>query len=246
MRIIISPAKKMVEDDGLPWEALPVYINKAQELKNYIQSLSPEEAKELWQCNDKIADLNYQRFSCMSLEKNLSPAILSYDGIQYQHIAPGVFDTDSMEYIQQHLRILSGFYGVLKPYDGITPYRLEMQSKVNLYGYKDLYDFWGEDIYREVIKNDNVILDLASKEYSKSVKPYLKPEDKYITCIFGEYKNNKVIQKATLAKMARGEMVRYLAERNIQSLDEVKDFNILGFMFNSDLSSESEYVFIKA
>ena len=245
MRIIISPAKKMASEDCLPWRDMPVYIQKAEALKKYIQGLTREEAKELWKCNDKIAAANYERFEHMSLEGNLSPAVFSYIGIQYQHMAPGVFDGDAMEYIQQHLRILSGFYGVLKPFDGITPYRLEMQAKVNINGYKSLYDFWGEDIYREVSSGDNTILNLASKEYSKCVETYLSPEDIFVTCVFGEYKEGKVIQKATLAKMARGEMVRFLADNNIQSFDGVKEFSQLGFAFNTRLSSEREYVFIK-
>lgn len=246
MRIIISPAKKMITDDGLLWKDLPLFLKQAEELKAYIQGLTYEEAKALWKCNDKLAQLNFERFRDMNLYCNLSPAILSYEGIQYQYMAPGVFESCSMKYIQENLRILSGFYGVLKPFDGITPYRLEMQAKICIKGVKDLYEYWGDSIYNEVVDGDNIILNLASKEYSKCIENYLKPSDKFITCVFGECVNGKIVQKATLAKMARGEMVRYLAEREVKNPEEAKKFNLLGFMYNDDLSSETEYIFLKS
>lgn len=246
MRIIISPAKKMITDDGLPWKDLPVFLKQAEELKAYIQGLTYEEARALWKCNDKLAQLNFERFRDMNLYCNLSPAILSYEGIQYQYMAPGVFESCSMKYIQENLRILSGFYGVLKPFDGITPYRLEMQAKICIKGVKDLYEYWGDSIYNEVVDGDNIILNLASKEYSKCIENYIKPSDKFITCVFGECVNGKIVQKATPAKIARGEMVRYLAEREVKNPEEAKKFNLLGFMYNDDLSSETEYVFLKS
>ena len=131
MNIIISPAKKMnVREDELDWADLPCFLSKAEELKEYIRGLSRSEARALWQCNETIAGLNYGRFQAMDLTGRLTPALLSYEGIQYQYMAPGVFETRHWDYVQQHLRILSGFYGILRPLDGIVPYRLEMQAKV--------------------------------------------------------------------------------------------------------------------
>ena len=125
MRIIISPAKKMnVDTDTFACQGLPVFIEKAETLKEYIKSLSYEEVKKLWGCNDKLAKLNYQRFQEMDLKKGLTPALISYEGIQYQYMAPEVFSEKEWAYVQEHLRILSGFYGALKPLDGVTPYRL--------------------------------------------------------------------------------------------------------------------------
>ena len=245
MKIIISPAKKMVSDDGLAWKALPVFLEQAEELKETIQRLPYEEAKALWKCNDQIAKLNYERFTQMELRQNLTPAILSYEGIQYRYMAPGVFPQDCLDYIQGHLFILSGFYGVLRPFDGITPYRLEMQAKLVTSGHEDLYGFWGDRLYRKVSEDDRVILNLASQEYARCVFPFLKPGDRFVTCVFAERKNGKIIQKGTLAKMARGEMVRFLAERNAQQPEDAIAFDRLGFRYHEELSREKEFVFLK-
>ena len=246
MRIIISPAKKMnVDTDTFACQGLPVFIEKAETLKEYIKSLSYEEVKKLWGCNDKLAKLNYQRFQEMDLKKGLTPALISYEGIQYQYMAPEVFSEKEWAYVQEHLRILSGFYGALKPLDGVTPYRLEMQAKAALEGCSNLYAFWGERLYLEVMGEDRLILNLASKEYSKAVEKYLTDQDRMITCVFGEWKCGKIVQKGTQAKMARGEMVRFLAEHQIEDPEEVKGFDRLRYRFREELSSDREYVFIK-
>lgn len=245
MKLIISPAKKMNMEEGLPWRDYPVFLTQTESLMKYMQGLDYEEAKALWKCNDQIAALNVQRFADMNLKGNLSPAILAYEGIQYQYMAPGVFEDRSLAWIQEHLRILSGFYGLLRPMDGIVPYRLEMQAKIHMSGYKNLYDFWKDGIYRELTKDTQVILNLASKEYSKCIESYLGEKDRFITCIFAEEVSGKRVQKATLAKMARGEMVRYLAEIGAENPEEAKGFKRLGFVFQADKSNEREYVFVK-
>ena len=178
MRIIISPAKQMrVDTDTLACPDLPVFLKKATVLKDYLNSLSYDEQKKLWACNDKIASENHERFAHMDLHKNLTPALLAYDGIQYTYMAPSVFEEVYFDYVQERLRILSGFYGVLKPLDGVTPYRLKMQAKASVNGFKNLYDFWGDSLYREVLSEDRVIINLASKEYSKCIEKYLQPQD---------------------------------------------------------------------
>lgn len=246
MKIIISPAKKMnVDTDTLPVGELPVFLEDTQKIMRWVQQLSFEEAQQLWNCSSKIAGLNFERFQEMDLRKNLTPALLSYEGIQYQYMAAQVFTEMEWDYVQRHLRILSGFYGVLKPLDGVTPYRLEMQAKAQIGQSKNLYDFWGDKLYKEVADAENVILNLASKEYSKIIEKFCKSQDTFITCIFGEWKNNKVIQKGTEAKMARGEMVRFMAENQIADVRKIQKFDRLGYVFREDLSSEEEYVFIK-
>ena len=170
MKIIISPAKKMnVDTDTFACSGLPVFLKDTEILMNWVKSLSMEEAKKLWACNDKLAELNYGRFQEMDLEKNLTPALISYEGIQYQNMAPAVFTQDAWDYVQEHLRILSGFYGVLRPLDGVTPYRLEMQAKAKVGGAGNLYDFWGSRIYENVLDGDRIIINLASKEYSRYI-----------------------------------------------------------------------------
>ena len=130
MIVIISPAKKMnVDTDNLAWKDLPMFLESTEELCSRMQNMSYDKLKKLWKCNDQIASLNMDRLQHMDLRNRLTPAILSYEGIQYQYMAPRVFTDREFAYVQEHLRILSGFYGVLKPFDGVTPYRLEMQAK---------------------------------------------------------------------------------------------------------------------
>lgn len=246
MKIIISPAKKMnIDTETYEVLQLPEHLERTLQIRNYMQSLSFSQAMKLWGCNEKIARLNFERFREMELDRNLTAAIVSYEGIQYQYMAPNVFTEGALHYIQEHLRILSGFYGVLRPLDGVVPYRLEMQAKATLDGAEDLYEFWGSRIYQSVLDEDRIILNLASKEYSRCVERYLQPEDTFVTCVFGEWHNGKVIQKGTLAKMARGEMVRFLAEENVETLEGIKSFQGLGYRFHKKLSGEREYVFLK-
>lgn len=248
MKIIISPAKKMnMDTDTLPYQELPCLLEETDKIMQWMKTLTYEEAKKLWCCNDKIAELNYRRFQEMDLRQNLTPAVLSYEGIQYQYMATNVFTEEGLTYIQKHLRILSGFYGILKPFDGVVPYRLEMQAKAKIKGTKDLYEFWSDQLYEQLqIENeDRVIVNLASKEYSKCIEKYKQEEDVFLTCIFGEWKKDKIIQKGTQAKMARGEMVRFMAERAIEHVEELKEFRRLGYCFCEELSSREEYVFVK-
>ena len=133
MKIILSPAKKMITDtDSIAPDALPEFIEKTTEIQSWLKSKSKEELKGIWKCNDKIAEQNFNRLGNMNLYQMLSPAVLSYEGIAFQYMAPSVFEDSQFEYVQNHLRILSAFYGVLKPLDGVTPYRLEMQAKVGI------------------------------------------------------------------------------------------------------------------
>lgn len=188
MRIIISPAKQMRTDtDTFACTETPVFLEKTAILKDWISSLSFDEQKKLWACNDKIAKQNAARFAGMDLKSSLTPALLAYDGIQYTYMAPAVFEDGQITYVQEHLRILSGFYGVLKPMD-----------------------------------------------------------DRCITCVFGELVNGKVVQKGVYAKMARGEMVRFMAGIRAEKPEQIKDFDWSGYQFDEGRSSEMEYVFVRA
>lgn len=255
MRIIISPAKTMnVDTDTMPSAGTPQFLQQTEQILSYLQSLSYEQLKELWKCNDTLAQLNFERVQKMDLYRAYTPALLSYEGIQYRYMAPAVFEQDQWNYMEEHLCILSGFYGMLKPFDGITPYRLEMQAKAEVDGKKDLYQFWGDRLYTQLKKETDCILNLASKEYSKCIESYLKRDQKtlgegkgifYVTCVFGEEKNGKIIQKATMAKMARGEMVRFLAENKIEKVEEVKQFDRLQYRFSEKDSTKDLYTFLK-
>ena len=246
MRIIISPAKKMnVDTDSFPYRDLPEFLTSTEELCRKMQSMSYEELKKLWKCNDQIAQLNVRRLGDMDLRKGLTPAVLAYEGIQYQYMAPGVFTDGAYAYIQEHLRILSGFYGILKPFDGVTPYRLEMQAKLKIGQCKDLYAYWGDRLAKALFAETGCILNLASKEYSICISKYLPAPVRFITCVFGEEKNGKVIEKGTMCKMARGEMVRFMAQNQIQTPEQIRSFDRLNYRFDGVRSDESTYVFLR-
>jgi cytoplasmic iron level regulating protein YaaA (DUF328/UPF0246 family) len=247
VRIIISPAKKMVAntDAPIPPAGLPDLIDRAEVLRDWIAGLTYEEQKALWACNDSIAALNAERFAHMDLRADLTPALLAYDGIQYTYMAPAVFEDGQFDYVQEHLRILSGFYGVLRPMDGVVPYRLEMQAKAAVDGHANLYDFWGSTLYDEVMDDSRVLVNLASKEYSKAVERYLRPGDTCVTCVFGELEGERVVQKGVYAKMARGEMVRYLAGIGAEQPEQLKGFDWSGYAYDPSRSDERTYVFTR-
>lgn len=244
MKIILSPAKKMNEDleSAMPVE-MPKFTKEAKEILTWLKSKSYDELKTLWKCNDKIAGQNIKRIEDMDIGKRLTPAVLSYEGIAYQYMAPAVFEEKHFEYIQEHLRILSAFYGVLKPMDGVTPYRLEMQAKASIGDYKDLYRFWSNKIYNEVRDESGIIINLASGEYAKCIEKYLTEKDRYITITFCEKAGNKLVIKGTYAKMARGDMVRFMAENAIEYPEDIKKYNRMGYLFRDELSSDREYIF---
>lgn len=244
MKIIISPAKKMTDKTVLPWEELPAFIDRSEVLLACLRELSFDECKTLWGCSQKLAETNFERLQTMDLRGDLAPALLSYVGIQYQYMGAAVLDDGSYDYLQEHLRILSGFYGVLRPFDGVTPYRLEMQAKLAVDGAANLYEFWGSSLYDAVMDGDRTVVDLASVEYSECVSAYLREDDRLLKVVFGELSNGKVVQKGTLAKMARGEMVRFMAAHHVEDVEALKEFAELGYRFAPQLSSENEYVFL--
>lgn len=257
MRIIISPAKKMnINTDDLGYRDLPEFLPQTEQLLERLRGMSYDELKKLWKCSDKIAEQNYERLQHMDLRTILTPAVLAYEGIQYQYMAPAVFSAEEYDYIQEHLRILSGFYGVLKPFDGVVPYRLEMQAKLAMPSAadakaaaggkpKDLYGFWGSSLADKLTEETDCILNLASKEYSISISKHLPKDVRFITCVFGEEIDGKIIEKGTLCKMARGEMVRRMAEQQIEDPEEIKKLQLLDYGYSEEYSNDETYVFLK-
>ena len=176
MRVIIAPAKKMRRDtDSFPVEGLPVFLEEAGRLKRALQGMAPGELQALWKCSGALAGLNAGRLADMDLRRGLTPAILAYEGIQYRYMAPGVMEAAQLDYLREHLRILSGFYGLLRPFDGVTPYRLEMQARLSVDGAGDLYAFWGGRLAEQLASETDWVLNLASREYSRAVEPHLPP-----------------------------------------------------------------------
>ena len=163
------------------------------------------------------------------------------------HACCGPCSSYCMEYLEKHLRVLSGFYGIVKPSTGICAYRLEMQARIDYEGYDNLYDYWAEDIVKELTRDgDKEILNLASKEYSKCVYRYEKSEALSIKDVdFCEIISGKAKQKATLAKMARGELVRLMAKQQITDLEKIKKLKVLDFEYCKERSDDKHFVFVK-
>ena len=218
MKIIIAPAKIMkIDRDSFPIQSKPQFLDKTRILERFLKSRSNEQLKDLWHASENVTKQSILQLENMNLDERLTPAILAFSGIQYQYMAPDLFTQPALDYIQKNLRILSGFYGMLRPFDGVCPYRLELNTK--MVGFRDysLYHFWGSDIAENLFQEDNIVIDLASKQYTRLVKPYLSQGRQLITVDFQELKNGKWKTVGVHAKMARGEMVRYIAEKQIKN-----------------------------
>ena len=244
MKIIIAPAKIMkIDRDSFPIQSKPQFLDKTRILERFLKSRSNEQLKDLWHASENVTKQSILQLENMNLDERLTPAILAFSGIQYQYMAPDLFTQPALDYIQKNLRILSGFYGMLRPFDGVCPYRLELNTK--MVGFRDysLYHFWGSDIAENLFQEDNIVIDLASKQYTRLVKPYLSQGQQLITVDFQELKNGKWKTVGVHAKMARGEMVRYIAEKQIKNPTDLQDFNDFEFQFEPDVSTKDHYVF---
>ncbi|RRK09681.1 peroxide stress protein YaaA [Lactiplantibacillus garii] len=245
MKIIIAPAKKMIVDqDSFPVETQPQYLDQTRELLQALRQLNYNQAKTLWHCSDKLAQSNYQWLQKLDLDHRQTPALLSYSGIQYRYMAPDIFTQSALDYVRSNLRILSGFYGILRPFDGVVPYRLEMQARLAVGSTNNLYDFWGNQLYQALTPTPEPIINLASLEYAKIIRPYLAPDQPMVDIVFASLVNGQLKTKATLAKMARGAMVRFLAEHQITNVAGIREFDDPDYQFDSTRSTPSQLVFI--
>lgn len=248
MKIILSPAKKMNIDDDSPLQVTePRLLERTRRLYAALRSMSLAELQRLWKCSDGLAELNYQRLQQLDFSRAVTPAVLAYEGLAYQHLAPRVLTDRACAYLEKNLRILSGFYGVLRPFDAVVPYRLELQAPLRPEGCKNLYQFWGSSLYEELVDEDRTIINLASEEYARAVRPFLQPGDRFLTVEFCEAVRGVLRQKGTYAKMARGAMVRFMAEGEIglTELDRLKEFKELGFSYLPGRSTEECFVFVR-
>ena len=249
LRFIISPAKKMRVQDVPPWPVRePAFLDRAETLMRAVQKLSRDEAKALWNCSDKLADLNYGRFRDMDLRGAVTSAAMAYEGIQYTHLAPQVMSEDQLTWLDEHLRILSGFYGMLRPLDGVVPYRLEMQAKLATEGTRDLYEFWGGALYDSLAKEGcDLIVNAASVEYARAVTPWVSPGGpQVLTCLFCVEREGRLHQPATEAKAARGTFMRWCAERGVTSASELCDFSERGYALDAARSDPTTLVFTQS
>lgn len=235
MQIIISPAKQMktIEDNCFE-TTCPLFLNQVNQLKNILCQMDVETIQKYMKCSQTIAQKTYHSYQ--TFDKQIkSPALLSYSGIQYQYMACDVFTDDEISYLQNHLWILSGLYGALRPLDEIVNYRLEMQTKIPF----SLYDFWKDQLSKVIPQEP--ILNLASEEYAKCIRKYRE----LIDVSFCEFNGKKYVEKGVYAKMARGRMVRFLAEHKIENIEQIKRFCDLGYSYSNSLSHKNQMVFIK-
>ncbi|SIS95566.1 hypothetical protein SAMN05421766_105190 [Zobellia uliginosa] len=253
MKIVISPAKSLDFEKDYPKykETQPQFLDEAQSLNKVLAKKSPKALSELMGISDNLAQLNYERnqnFEVPFTLKNSRPAIYAFTGDVYQGLDPYTIPSHKMEKLQERLRILSGLYGILRPLDLMQPYRLEMGTQLKVGRKKNLYEFWKKkltDTLNSELKDDELFINLASNEYFSAIdKKALKVP--IVTPIFKDWKNDKLKVISFFAKKARGAMVRYIIDKDVQNLDELKGFNYNEYEFSpSHTLKENEPVFIR-
>ncbi len=256
LKFIISPAKKMNALDEPPYAtSVPAFLSDAVHLARTIRELTLDEARAVWKCSDALAQLNYERFRTLAEDIQAAPpaltaAIVAYEGIQYQHLGAPVMSERQLAYLSDHLRIISGLYGVLRPFDGVAPYRLEMQARLAVGGSRNLYEYWDSRACDAIAaeRDTAVIVSLASQEYAKAVLPYAQERGIHVvTCSFMEphKTTGKLVQKSTEVKAARGTFVRWCAERGVDRTEDLRGFGERRYAFDPSLSHEEELVFVR-
>ena len=254
MLMVISPAKTLDYDTPpvIDKSTQPRFVEHSVELIEVLREKSPQDIAKLMSLSDKLASLNVARYGSWEREstpQNAKQALLAFKGDVYTGLNAEDFSTDDFAFAQQHLRMLSGLYGLLRPLDLMQPYRLEMGTKlVNPRG-KDLYTFWGERISQWLnedleAQGDQVLLNLASQEYFGAVKPKALTA-RVIDTVFKDQKNGQYKIISFYAKKARGLMARYVIKERLQDPEGLKDFNLDGYRFDAASSSENQLVFLR-
>ena len=252
MLMLLSPAKTLDYETPATTNSfsIPDYLGKSSELVKVLKQKSFLDLMELMQVSQKIAELNVERFNQWKLPfstENAKQAVLAFKGDVYTGLDASALSENRLAYTQSHLRILSGLYGLLRPLDLMQPYRLEMGLKLTTKKGENLYQFWGEKITDALnvllAKQDEpVLINLASNEYFKSVQKK-NLDGRLITPEFKDWKNGKYKMISFFAKKARGLMVRYAIDHNIQKAEVLKNFDYDGYHFNLELSRADKWVF---
>ncbi len=254
MIIVISPSKSMDFDSewGSPQVTEPQFTARADELARVLQGYSQTELSQLMGISEKLADLNYTRFQNWfdtDTQQISKPALLAYTGDVYAGLKAKRFDEEDLAFAQKHLRILSGMYGSLRPLDRIRPYRLEFGTELPVQKHPNLYEYWGSTV-TESLQTDmenskaKVLVNLASKEYYKSVKPKLLGLP-VISPNFKELRDDKYKFISFNAKRARGMMAAYIIQNRLENVEDLKSFDTEGYSFNESLSNEKDWIFTK-
>jgi len=254
MLLVVSPAKNLDYESPLATEQFsqPELLAHSKVLMKKCKTLTPADISSLMSISDKLAGLNAARFGEWATPftpENARQAVLAFNGDVYTGLDAKSFSEKDFTFAQQHMRILSGLYGLLKPLDLMQAYRLEMGKKLDNDRGSNLYQFWGDIITEHLnaaiaSQGDNVLINLASNEYFKAVnKKVLKAE--VITPAFKDWKNGQFKMISFFAKKARGLMARYIIEHQITDIEKLKAFDVAGYQYDSELSKGNEWVFTR-
>ncbi len=253
MKILLSPAKNLTEQSTLTYErSVPVFEKEAYQLVKDLKKIKKVGLQEMMDISMDLASQNALRFkvwkkASLEPEKAFS-AVELFDGEVYRALNVTNIDKSHHPRLNQDLRILSGLYGLLKPFDLIYPYRLEMGTKFSPKpDQKNLYEFWGDKVSKALKKElakDEIVINLASSEYFKVVRPNVL-KNRIITPVFKEFKNGQFTTVMMYAKHARGAMARYLIENPLSDVEALKLYNVDGYQYDDLQSTENEWVFIR-
>lgn len=237
MKIIISPAKSFRHFENIDTEEL-LFPEKTKILVDKIKKLSMNEMGNLNMTNDKLTEKAYYDYQEFDFRDLPNPALFSYDGLVFKQFK--MEDFTDINYLNNHVYIISALYGLLKPMTGIRDYRLYFDNTRY-----DLYEFWKDDLYKKLYEDNDLVINLASKEYSKTVRPFLKKTDKFITIDFKEVRDGKLKSVVAYMKQARGAMLREIITREITDIDEIKKLDINGFTYDPYNSTEKCLTFVR-
>jgi cytoplasmic iron level regulating protein YaaA (DUF328/UPF0246 family) len=253
MKIIISPAKSLDFKTELPIKnfSIPNFLSESKKINELLKKKSPSELKSLMSISEKLAELNWNRNNTFKTPFNIEnarPSIFTFNGDVYSGLDAFSLSMDQLNQAQKSLRILSGLYGLLKPLDLIQPYRLEMGTKLNVEGSLNLYGFWKNKITNKLndeLNENEFFVNLASNEYSSAIDRKLL-KTTMISPSFKDMKNGKLKIISFYAKKARGMMVRYILDNEINNLEDLRGFDYGGYSYSSEESEKmKELVFIR-
>jgi cytoplasmic iron level regulating protein YaaA (DUF328/UPF0246 family) len=252
MKIVISPAKSLDYESKVTTDKYtqPVFLEQSEKLSNVLKKKSARQLSKLMSISENLGQLNYERNQNWSLPftlENSRQAIFAFSGAVFQGIDVATIPTNKLEQLQEKLRIISGQYGLLKPLDIMQPYRLEMGTKLKIGRKNNLYQFWDTAITEALnseLEENEPFINLASAEYFKAIKPKLLKVP-VITPIFKDFKNGEYKTIMTFAKLARGYMVRYIIDNDVDTIEGLKGFNSEGYAFDANLSNDRELVFTR-
>jgi cytoplasmic iron level regulating protein YaaA (DUF328/UPF0246 family) len=252
MKIIISPAKSLDFENKANTEAhsQPAFLDQSEKLNKKLKTFSRKKLGELMSISPALSELNYQRNQEWETPfdlDNAKQAVYAFTGEVYRGLDVTTLPEEKLPLLQDRLRILSGLYGLLKPLDLIQPYRLEMGTRLKVGRRDNLYKFWDTDLAKALndeMEDGELLINLASAEYFKAL-PKKALKNPMITPVFKELKNGQYKTIMTFAKKARGLMVRYIIDNEVNTLEELKGFNVEGYGFQESMSSETELVFTR-